>query len=431
MPIQELERDYQPLTPHKVEMMPGLGEDSCLTEETGFALWMEVKRFFNDLNFTLSLGKDLVEALILATNELEVNIRSYNVEFIKSKTVLPHKNRFNFVDGVQRMVGNNGRPLLDAISPIERNGAVLEASRVIDSSLASAPLNSFAVMMNPDGWSGYVDKNGASHNHLNAETMVFWKDQNGILKGLTLVTDLNQAQTAEVMKLLGVSEQALNGNSQQEKVANIVRNPAILRLQTSPFEYVLDRILAVRGQQDFRLLQKDGTEEIRSVEQTRQDIKDFDKLLQFDQQEEQCITSLREFIMGKVYHINDIAAQQAIAKEIERTVLTLAREHLSKNVTAWKSPGIYKPTVIQYSHLPAFDNFELEIAFLKSRAGCPSAGGISGSKILTGISLGQNIAIGDSFGFTGESGKKGKTCISCGEVNYCTKRCYKCEGVLV
>src|SRR3990167_6227072 len=115
MPVQELERDYLPTpvqsaeittlqTPKRVDMVPGLGRDSVLTEETGFPLWLEMNRFFGDLNFALSSGRNLVEALRCAVDELEVNIRTYTVEFIKSKTVLPHKNRFDVVDGVPRMV---------------------------------------------------------------------------------------------------------------------------------------------------------------------------------------------------------------------------------------------------------------------------------------------------------------------------------------
>ena len=252
MSVQELERGYLPTsvqsseistlqTPKRVDIYPGLGRDSVLTEETGFTLGMEMVRLGNDLNFALASGKNLAEALNFATDELEVNIRTYVVEFIKSKTVLPHKNRFDVFDGTQRMVGNNGRPVVDAISSQERKGSVLQVSKTIESFLLTAGPNSFAVMMSPDGWSGYLDKNGQGHNHFNAETMIFWKDQKGVLKGLTLVTDLKQDQAAAVMKRLGVSEQLLGGDSEEDRLSNIVRNPALLsfpRSDITPFEQV-------------------------------------------------------------------------------------------------------------------------------------------------------------------------------------------------
>lgn len=399
--IQELERDYlsTPIpfaeiatleTLKRVDMYPGLGRDSVLTEETGFPLWLEMNRFFNDLNFALSSGMNLAEALRFATDELEVNIRTYTVEFIKSETVLPHKNRFDVVDGVSRMVGNNKRPLLDAISSQERRGSVLQASRVVEFFLTTGDPNSFAVMMSPDGWSGYVDRSGQSHNHLNAETMIFWKDQQGVLKGLTLVTDLKQDQAAEVMKSLGVPEQALGGISEEDRLVNIVRNPALLRSDANPFEYVLDKILAVRGRENIRLLQKEGPPEIRPIEETRKDIQRFDELLLFGQKEEELIFNLREFIMGRIYQLGGRNAQEAITKEIERTVLKLAGEHLRKNTSSWKGfSDVYRASVIQYPLPQDIGDFRMEIAFLKSRAGCPTGGG--SGRGLRGISLGSAV----------------------------------------
>ncbi len=393
--IQELERSYstpihsaeistlQP--PKRVDMYPGLGRDSVLTEETGFPLWMEMDRFDNDLNFALASGKSLDEALNFATSELEVNIRTYTVEFIKSKTVLPHKNRFDVVGGVQRMVGNNGRPVLDAISSQERNGSVLEAARIVESFLLSADPNSYAVTMNPSGWSGY------DLRHKNAQVMVSWKDQGGISKGLTFVTDLSEEQAKQVMINLGVSEEVLKGGNEQERLANIVRNPALLRADTNPFEYVLDKILAVRGREDISLLQKKGPPEIRSIEQTREDIKKFDELLLFDQKEEELISNLREFIMGRIYQLGDRNIQERITKEIERTVLSLAGEHLRKNPTVWKGfSDMYQVKVILNPFLQDADNFGPEITFLQSRGGCPT-GGSSAIRALGGISLGIEL----------------------------------------
>lgn len=421
MPIQELERDHpSPIqlaeiptlqTPKRVDMIPGLGRESNLNEETGFVLWLEVKRFFDDLNFALVSGKNLVEALNFATNELEVNIRTYTIEFIKSKTVIPHKNRLDMVDGVQRMVGNNGRPVVDAVSPQERRGSVLQASRMIESFLLAAAPNSFAVMMSPAGWSGYVDRYGQGQNHLSAETMIFWKDQNGILQGLTLVTDLDQVQSVAVMRSLGVSEQVLGGDSEEDRSVNIVRNPALLRPDTNPFEGVLDKIVAVRGKGDVRLLQKDGSVEIRSIKQTMENIRRFDELLLFDQKEEEYIFNLREFIMGRIYQLDAESTQLRIAKEIENTVLRLAREHLRKNNTSWKGrQHDYGARVIQDSPTQHNDNFRSEIAFLQSRGGCP-AGGSSIIRSLGGISLGSSVG-------SGSSAERGSgMCAECGKSN--------------
>lgn len=422
MPVQEITRDYLPtLVPSAeistpqilIEMVPGLGEDSVLTEETGFPLWMEINRLFNDLNFALSKGKNLTEALTIATNELVVNIRDYDVEFIKSKTIIPHSNRFDVADGVTRLVGNNGRPVIDAISSRERNGSVLEAAKTAELFLLSAEPNSYVVTMSPSGWSGYELR------HKNAQTMVSWKDQEGVSKGLTFVTDLSEEQAREVMISLGVSEEVLTGESEQERVANIVKNPALLSFPGSnitPFEYVFDKILAARGRENIKLLQKDNSVEIRKVEQTRADIKRFEELLVFDQEEELCIAELQDFIMERAYLMGDRSTQERIVKEIEDTILKLAGVHLRRNDTTWRYiPDDYKERVIQYNSVQDIDNFRPELAFLKSRGGCPT-GGLSAGRALGGVSLGSAIS-GGGFLESDSMGSLKFPCPACGWIN--------------
>lgn len=393
----------------RIDMRLGLGRDSVLTEETGFPLWMEMDRFYDDLNFALSSGKSLPEALRITTNELVVNIRDYEVEFIKSSTVIPHANGFAVVDGVQRMVGNNGRPVVDAVSPQERNGSVLEAARIVDSFLPSTEPNSYTVTMSPSGWSGYELR------HKNAQVMVCWKDRGGVSKGLTMVTDLSEEQSRQVMIGLGVAEEVLIGETEQERLANIVKNPALLafpRSDITPFEYVFDKILAIRGSGDIKLLQKDNSEEIRSVEQTRADIRRFDELLVFDQKEEEYIAELQEFIMRRIFTIGDSSIQEEIAKKIEDTVLKLAREYLKKNKTNWKDAFLnhresmqqdYEAKVIRDYPTQDDDNFSPEVAFLKSRGGCPT-GGLSAARGVSSVSSGSGSSIEKGSGVCTECG---------------------------
>ena len=213
-------------------------------------------------------------------------------------------------------------------------------------------------------------------------------------------------------------------------MANIVRNPALLRAETNPFEYVLDKILAVRGGEDIRLLQKDDSVEIRPVEQTREDIRRLDELLIFDQKEEELISNLREFIMGRIYQLGERNTQKAVAKEIERTVLSLAGEHLRKNVTTWKdSSDTHKIRMIQNPPPQDLDNFGPEIAFLRSRGGCPTGG--------LGVSLGTETAgavMPSTVRFTDLKDKDFCIrCGACGDYIWCVVRrgqkCPKCPAV--
>ncbi len=395
---------------------------------------LEIGRLIRGTNTALAEGKSLTESVKMSAEEVEINLREYNLEIIQQRPVLPHLNRLDISNGVLRMVGNSGEPVVNAITAQERDGAPLEASKQIEEFLLSAPDNSFAVLMSPPGWNGFMGEYGQeAEPHFNAETMIFWKNQQGTLKGLTLVTDLSEEQARQTMINLGVSEEAMKGNSGEERLANIVRNPAMLafpRSDINPFEYVLEKIMAVRGSEDIRLKQRDGTLEIRTIDEVKKDIGRFDELLQLSLEEESLVTQPKEFILKEIDRLREGVIQQEIVNKIEKAILLLAREQLKRN-------GVYTKTVIPASsvipaeagtHTNNRDDFSPEIVFLKSRGGCPAS---VAARVLAGVSLGQNIGGAVYFGSRGEVGKKGKTCTSCGEVNYCTKMCYKCDGMLI
>lgn len=359
---------------------------------------MEMSRLVGNINTNLAAGKTLSEAVTISAGELEINIRSYNSEIIQQKPVLPHLNRLDFKNGVLRMVGHNGEPVVDAITAEERKGSVLEASRLIEDFLVTSPDNSFAVLMNPAGWNGFLDKNGRPQEHLNAEPMVFWKNQKGELKGLTFHIDLEQEKARKVMLNLGVSEYLLEGGTEQERIANMVRNPALLSLPeayANPFVYAFDKILAERGQQAIRLLQHDKSTEVRSIEEVRESIESFEELLSFSQNEEEYIAQLIGFIIGDPEGLRDWSVQQEIVYKIGKTLLKLTREHLQER----DQKIVYQPRIDRESESinrglnisSSDDNYDRERAYLETRGGCPP-GGSSGTRALRGISLGIEVS---------------------------------------
>lgn len=415
LPVTEPQNKEFPLP----EVAPDLVINPDL-KEAGYDVLMEMRRLIKDVNTNLKQGKVLLEAVGIAAGELEVNLRTYDLEIIKSKPVLPHLNRFGEKNGRLRMVGNNGEPVVNAITAQERAGSVLEASKKIEDFLLSAENNSFAVLMNPAGWNGFVDEHGQeAEPHLNAETMVFWKDRNGVLKGLTLVTDLVEEQAQQTMVSLGVSEKEMSGDNEKERLANIVKNPALISFpRFDPFEYVLDRILAVRGRSDIKLRQRDGSVEIRSVEEVRGDVRRFDALLQFSLEEERLIAGPRQYMLEEIQRLGERVVQQSIVDKIEKAILMLTRKHLNTiNGTA-----VYKPEVkaglieISDTFIRRDDDFSPEIMFLKTRAGCPPKS--VSSVALRGISLGSDISTGGgSFAEGDQYGSLEFECPKCKRTN--------------
>lgn len=405
-PIEPLRVDYQP-----VELVPNL----AMNHIPKWHMRMEMSRFLRDINTGLEQGKTLEEAVSKSAFELEMNIRAYHAEITKSKATLLHLTRFESREGVVRMVGSNGKPVVDAISPKERRGAVLTGSRKVEESLVAAENNSFAVLMSPAGWNGFTDQYGNETSpHLNSQALVFWKDPNGDLKGLTFHIDLEYEQAKRMMLGLGISEEDLNGETEKDRIVNMVKNPAFCSLPAAyanPFEYVLDKIIAERGTSPFRLLQQNGVE-IRTIEEVREDIKRFDQLLTGSQEEERLINELKGLILQQASRVKERIVQQQIIDSVEKTILRLARGYLQQTGQL----PVYHPNAVSelgnYKTSARGDNeFGLVIAFLETRAGCPSS---VVARALAGVSLGSisGVSIGGGSSFV-ESDQDGPLEFSC------------------
>ncbi len=414
-----------------VELASGLVVNPRL-REAKFDVLMEMNRFISDINIGLDGGRTLFDAVRGSTKTLEIHVRGYDREIVKSKVVLPHLNRFGEKNDEIRMLGSSGEPVVNSISERERKGAVLEGSIAVENNLLAAPNNSAVVLMSPSGWNDFVDAYGRDASpHQNSQTMIFWKDEVGALKGLTLHTDLDRRQAKEVMQSLGVSYEGPEEKGEKEEIVDIVRNPALLSLPhslTNPFEYVLDKILAQRGQDAFRLTQQDGTVEVRPIEQVRADIKRFDSLLGGNLEEEMHIAELKNLILSNVEGVNQRDIQQEIIYRIEKTILELTRTYLQNNAqrAVYESGGRSQLPDILYTRDP--NNFDREIAFLKTRAGCPP-----GVTALAGMSSGEAALLSGTSSAVLKDKDFCIKCGACGEVILRVVRhgqkCPKCPAV--
>lgn len=434
LPIVESQSPlYEP-----VEMSPNL-KIRLRSEDVRFDVQKEMIRLIADTNRSLEEGKSLDEAVGLSAKTLEVNLRTHHGEIIMQRPVLPHLNKFGMKNGRLRMVGENGEPVVDAITTEERQGSVKEASESIEDFLLAAENDSYAVLMNPAGLNGYRGENGEALSHENAEVMIFSKDEKGELKGLTIVVDLTEEQAREIMVRLGVSRDLLGGGNEMDRLANIVRNPALLsfpRSDFSPFEYVLDKMLSIRGDQAFSLLQRDGSVEIRSIAEVRTDIRELDQLFRLTQEEERRIIQPQQLVLKERERLREASVQQEIICKIEETILLLTREQLKKTGSIDRTV-IYQvirgiePRAIRNPFLER-DNFDREIAFLKTRAGCPPGRSLGGVSLGSPVSIGSFLGIG-SIGFSGENKYFCKKCGACGEVINCIvkpgEKCPKCPAI--
>lgn len=418
-PVQSAEiKSLQPS--REVILSPSVGLNSLL-EKTGFNTRKEMIRLVADRNQNIKEGKDGLEALILSAGETEVNIRTFIVEYIQTKTILPHLNRFAEIEGRVRMVGRNGVSVLAGITADERNGSVLEASVAVEDFLTDGGLgktkNRMAVINSPLGHSGLISQEGKIIRYKSNQTMVFWTDDVGDLHGLTIVSDLNKKQSNELSVALGVDENALAGTTEAEQVANIVANPALFsygKAISNPATYVLEKIIAIRGDSDFKLEQEDGTIEIRSAAKTQEDIEKFESLLKFKPLWEESLRDLRQKILAKSSQLDHPIIQAEIVKAIEETILDITVDYLQQiqsqkfhipqdNIIYFRSP----PNPM-YQEAPV-DRYAIAAAFLKTRSGCAGGGGSSAT--LRGYSSGSAVA--GSSSIEGGSG----VCKDCNKFN--------------
>lgn len=135
----------------------------------------------------------------------------------------------------------------------------------------------------------------------------------------------------------------------------------------------------------------------------------------------------QEVVCGKIFNPQELAkAFNAVlnkADAIKEWIINKGKNILSATVNFVKTAGrIFRSTQEEAEWFG-------KQAVKEIAAGCGLSGGFS----IGGIKSFISGAIGDivSFASSGEAGKRGKSCISCGEVNYCTKTCYKCDGMLV
>lgn len=437
MPFQELERGYLSTPTNSAEIQGLQTPDNVIffnrhplveftgnvqtsrdLQKAGWDSEKEIRRFIGDINLSLINGLTLPQAVAFSTRILTDHIRFYDAEFIKQEPVLPHRSYFGFWQGEKRWLGNNGRPVVDSVDGHERMGAVKRAAKKTEEDLLDAENNSLVVSVSAQGPSGYSDENGLDAPHLNTYIMVDYKDQNGNLQGTTLVTDLTVDQAEVVMKDLGAPANFLaKTGTEMQRVANILENPATLSLPEAyknPFEYVVDRVLAVRGEGDFRLRQKDGTVEVRSVAEVRRKIVNLESLLNLNVTKEEWLKELEEFILADYQQVGDSSFQQEIISLVEKDVLLFTENYLM--LRGRNAPAGYSINLPQYTEgereivrlRDGRGDFRQAIAFLQTRAGCPSAVKAAGGSGVGGVSV---------FGESDSMGSLYFACPVCGGVN--------------
>lgn len=443
----ELSRYFIPIRPTEIKIIPGLGKD--LNDLPGLDVGKEIDGFLGRYNQVRKEDRTHQEALNLSINELDANLRTWTREYPQGAVVLPMLISQSEENGRRFIVNSyDGIRIIEKTTSRERNGATLKASERMEEFFDKEDENGIGVINSVDGWTGFLNEDGSDFEYLDHQLLVFER-RGTILRGLTLVSDLTRDQARQLSINLGVSSELLGGKDDHQEIENIVKSPAFLKRGSARFKTIRDiaqELLTVRGgEHDFRFELPDGTIKYVPVSEMLEDISRFERgedLLKFSPEVEEEINKLEEFILGKSHRIGHPIIQRLIAEEIRTTALKITRA-LRTPQPQFNPVGSLEfiprgyDTKLNYSQ----DNFEAELYFLQNKTmGC--AGGVSfDSSFEVDVDPIGSVSY-QPLSWTGSRRRgrgrrmrtsKGGKCSNpnCGEVNHCTKSCYKCGSELM
>ncbi|MBI2017954.1 hypothetical protein HYS92_02800 [Candidatus Daviesbacteria bacterium] len=447
-PDDRISHLVEPQRTQEIPVAPGLGRNSIL-EKTDWNSELEITTLFKNYNRYTKEGKAPQEALQFSLEEVEANIRTFTLEFIQARLVIPFLVSLDSSSEYSILSKYDSRPIVYKTSEQERLGGNKEAMIKVDAFMRDAPVGSVAITNSSPGETGWFDSQGKKIIYDDNQMTFYVKDENSFY-AFTIVSDLNYDQSRSYSIGFGIDEVRLNGSTEMERVSNLVRNPILLsRPQSgqSPVDDAINRILAIRGTGMIRIKKKDGIPEYKPVSELVEGIKNRENMLNFCEEAEQVISQLRVFVFSQIDQLGDFSIQETISEVVDKAILEITRINRPKSSKTEirkvsPSSAVYfnKPTIASYTPDVAEwmqRDYRGEIAYLENQKGC--AGGSRMGTFSIGssavVSFGGVSSSGSrifSFGSTSlESSKKGKTCVGCGEVNYCTKDCYKCGGMLI
>ncbi len=416
---KERKRPYS--DPQEVKIKPGLGQDSEL-KGTGFNSSLEINRFFSNYNLRIKEGKTASEALRSSVSELEANIRTFTLEFIQARLVIPFLVKLDPTAEYSILSQYDNQSVVSKTSPEERFGANLQASIAIDRFMKYSPAGSLAILNSPAGWTNWFDEEGKPITYTDNQMTIYWKEANGDLHALTVVSDLTYDQSRQYSIDMGVDGQSLEGSSDMERVANLVRKPILLssvRRGQSPVDYAIDMLLAKRGMGDIKIQKKDGTFEYKKVAELREGVRKKESMLNFCEEAELVIGQLKEYLFSQISNLGEFKTQEQIGTIIDKAILEITRINLPhKNSSSAGSFSRFSNKAENYSTRTSYTpevsewmqrSYSSEIAFLENQKGCAGGRRRTGS----GISLGTGIlSVGSGIG-EGIGGN----CSECGSLN--------------
>jgi hypothetical protein len=183
---------------------------------------------------------------------VKVDIEAFEDEYLKQMPVL----KFNLAwqgEGEDKKIvcPDYNNATWESVTDLkERQGSVAKARADVEEWLKTAPPDSFALIVSPEGWSGLTDVDGNNIRYTSTQAYAFHTLADGSLEAYTFRYQANILQNEELQRSFGLI--TTEDPNQKRRIKNTVTNVALISGEDSArpvrsFSEIVDKIQSAVG----------------------------------------------------------------------------------------------------------------------------------------------------------------------------------------
>ena len=349
---------------------------------TGFFVKKQTDSFINGLKQRVRTGERFDRALDSELVKVKVDIEAFEDEYLKQLAGLKWNIGWKEVEGKKRIVAKayNNALIENVTDKSEREGAVHEVWINVEKWLQTAPKNSLAVIVSPDGWSGLFTPDEKPIRYTETQVYAVKTKKNGELEAYTFRNDANIFQNEQLQKKFGLI--VPNASNQKEQIKQTLKNVAFFRgdnpnNKIKTMEDVVDAMEEVKGNSiaikgksfgDIRAFLRNPQDFLHRHDKTSELIAQFEEFVksEFSQghQEQETTTNLQIALALTILKLNKLYREKEQMKIFpERTDGVIYNDQrFSREIPLY--------AYAKNNHI----DYKSEIEDLKKKGGCAGGG---------------------------------------------------------
>jgi hypothetical protein len=332
-------------------------EKIFLLQGSGFNMASQIKKWIDSYEESQLTSEPIENVKKRLIDQTISDVAGFYFEYISKHDIFPFDLEIieSDSDGKTVFASKYNETLRNLAIPQERDGALLEGiDKAVEMIVNSGP-NTVVFLNSPKGWSG-LKNNGKDIVFPDNQTYVYWIDNDGNLKAMTLRTNISIDGSES---LVGIKNS--NDKSSRERIKDVVRSPVKISVVDDGFIAVLDQIEKSTSRKFDELRNEVENREIYNS-LTSEENKEVGVILDM----------LKQFLTNNVNDLDDEGIKE-LAFNIGKTILDM------KDVVNKRKDKFKKATVVN-----GYDSPDIKYGILSQEVrqllGC--AGG--GSEVISG-----------------------------------------------